>query len=96
LQFGALALLVGAATGHVAASRALPALIAVVAYLVKAFAPLVSWLSPRRRPSPFYLYIGHDPLRTGFSVAGIAVGVATTAVLVGLAIAAFGRRDVRT
>lgn len=90
----ALALLVGAATGSVAASRAVPAMVAVVAYLVNAFAPLVGWLRPVRKLSPFYQYIGHDPLRTGLSGAAVVVTAASIAAILALAVGAFARRDV--
>ena len=70
--FGALALAIGAAFGHAAASRAVPAVIAVVAYVVNGLAPQVSWLQPVRKLSPFYQFNGHDPLRNGVSGRGRA------------------------
>ena len=94
IEFGALALLVGTVTGHLAAARGLPALVAVVAYLVNALAPLASWVRPFRSASPFYQYIGHDPLRNGLSVPAVAVSVISIAVLTALSVAAFRRRDV--
>ena len=69
--------------------------LAVVAYLVNALAPLVGWLEPIRKASPFFQYLGHDPLRTGVSVAAIAVAATSTAVLVSMAVVGFERRDVR-
>jgi ABC-2 type transport system permease protein len=95
VEFGALALLTGAVTGHLAASRAVPALLAVVSYLFNGFGQLVSWLRPLRPISPFYAYNGHDPLRSGPWTAGIVIVVLTTAVVVAAAAVAFGRRDVR-
>lgn len=94
LEFGALALLIGAATGRLALARAVPAAVAVVAYLVNGLAPLVDWLEPFRALSPFYQYIAHDPIRTGFDVGSIAVTVVSIVVLVALAVVLFGRRDV--
>ena len=94
LVFGTLALAVGAWTGRPGVSRAVPAVLAVVAYVVNGLAPLVSWLEPVQQLSPFYQYIGHDPLRTGLSVGGVAVAAGTVALLVALAVAGFGRRDV--
>lgn len=93
-EFGALALLVGALTGRSGPSRALPTVVAVVAYLVNALGPVVGWLRPLRPWSPFYQYIAHDPLRTGLSVPAVGVTVASIGVLVALAVAAFRRRDV--
>ncbi len=83
IEFGALALFVGALTGHLAASRALPAGVAVVAYLVNALGQIVAWLRPIRPISPFYAYSGHDPLRTGLWPTGIGVVLATIAVVGG-------------
>ena len=92
--FGSLALAVGAAVGHAAASRAVPAVVAVIAYVVNGLAPQVSWLRPFRKLSPFYQFNGHDPLRTGVSAAAVLVAVATVVALVSLAVAGFRRRDV--
>lgn len=91
--FGALALAIGATFGHAAASRAVPAVVAVIAYVVNGLAPQVSWLQPVRELSPFYQFNGHDPLRNGVSWAAVLVAVATVAVLVTLAVAGFHRRD---
>ncbi len=94
LVFGALALAIGAAIGHTTAARAVPAVVAVVTYVVNGLGPQVSWLKPFQKLSPFYQYIGHDPLRHGVSVAGVAVAVGTVAVLMAVAVVGFRRRDV--
>jgi ABC-2 type transport system permease protein len=51
--FATLAAAVGALTGHVAASRAVPAVVAVLTYTLNGLAPLMSRLEPLRSPSPF-------------------------------------------
>ena len=94
LVFGCLALAVGAVTGRVGLSRAVPAVVAVVAYVVNGLGSIVSWLEPVRVLSPFYQYIGHDPLRSGLSVAGIVVALSTCVVLVVIALVGFKRRDI--
>jgi ABC-2 type transport system permease protein len=94
LVFGTMALAIGAATGHPALSRALSAVVAVVAYVVNGLASVVSWLEPAQKFSPFYQYSGHDPLRHGLSWPAVLVAVLTIAVLAALAVAAFRRRDV--
>jgi ABC-2 type transport system permease protein len=94
LVFGTLALAAGAATGRPAVSRALPAVLAVGAYIVNGLAPVVSWLRPAQKFSPFYQYSGHDPLRHGLSLAGILVAVLTVLLLAAIAGAAFRRRDI--
>jgi ABC-2 type transport system permease protein len=92
--FGTLAIAIGAGTGHPALSRALPAVIAVIAYVVNGLASVVSWLKPVQQLSPFYQYSGHDPLRHGLSWPAILVAAATIVVLAAVAVAAFRRRDV--
>lgn len=94
LVFGTMALAVGAASGHPALSRAVPAVVAVIAYVVNGLASVVSWLRPAQKLSPFYQYSGHDPLRHGLSWTAILVAVATIVVLAAIAVAAFRRRDV--
>jgi ABC-2 type transport system permease protein len=94
LVFGCLALAVGGVFGHVVMSRAVPALVAVVAYVLNGVGSIVSWLEPARAVSPFYQYIGHDPLRHGLSGAGVVVAVGTAVTLVGVAIVGFQRRDI--
>jgi ABC-2 type transport system permease protein len=94
LVFGALALAVGSWFGHAAASRAVPAVLAIAAYVVNGLGPLVTWLEPLRPLSPFYQFNAHDPLRNGVSVAAVAVATVEVLVLVGLAVIGFRRRDV--
>lgn len=96
LVFGTLALTAGAAAGRMTAARSVAALVAVVGYLVNGFAPSVSWLHPVQKASPFYQYIGADPIRHGLSLAAVGVAVATIIVLVAGAVWLFDRRDVAT
>ena len=84
LVFGSLALAIGAGTGRLGLSRAVPVFVAVVAYVVNGLGGLVDWLAPLQKLSPFYQYASHDPLRNG--VSWLAVGVA-----VGTVVAARGR-----
>jgi len=93
VEFGTLALLIGAFTGRLAASRAIPAVSAVTAYLVNGLGPLVGWLRPLRKGSPFFQYIGHDPLRTGVSGLAAAVALVSIAALLTGALMVFRRRD---
>jgi ABC-2 type transport system permease protein len=94
LVFGSLALAIGAGSGNATASRAVPAVLAVTAYIVNGLAPLVSWLKPLRPFSPFYQYNGSDPLRTGVDAVAIAVAVGTILALLASAVVLFRRRDV--
>lgn len=94
VEFGALALALGCLTGRPGLAKAVAGLVAVAAYLVHSLAPLVDWLEPLRKLSPFYSYIGHDPLLHGFAVGAAGVLALSGLALAGLAVAAFRRRDV--
>lgn len=52
LVFGALALAIGAGTGRLGLSRAVPVFVAVVAYVVNGLGGLVDWLAPVQKLSP--------------------------------------------
>lgn len=93
LVFGALALLVGAATGRVRTAVLVPAAAALVLHVVNALGDLNdAWWA---RVSPFYYYLGGDPLTRGLEWGHAAVLAGLTAVLLGLAFPAFARRDLR-
>jgi ABC-2 type transport system permease protein len=94
LVFGALAAAIGAATGHPGAARGVPAVLAVATYILNGLGGVVDWLKPLQKLSPFYQYIGHDPLRNGVSASSVLIAVATIAVLAVAAVLAFRRRDV--
>ncbi len=94
MLFGAVALLTGAATGRLGLSRAVAAFGAVAAYLLNGFGQLVGWLHPLRPVSPFYLYNGHDPLRTGLWLPGIGISLACAVLMVAASVYAFRHRDV--
>ena len=66
----------------------------VVAYIVNGLGPQVSWLEPFQKFSPFYQYVGHDPLVNGLSVPEVLVAVGRIAVLAVIGVAGFRRRDV--
>jgi ABC-2 type transport system permease protein len=94
LVFGSLALALSAGTGRSSLSRAVPAVVAVVAYVANGLAPMADWLKPVQKLSPFYSYIGHDPLRHGLSSSSVLVAVLTIAVFLALAVLGLRRRDV--
>lgn len=96
LTFGALAFVLGAATGRRALSIGVTAAAAVAAYLVNALAALVSELDRLQRTSPFYHYAVGDPLREGIAPGHVAILVAITVVAAVAGIILFERRDVRS
>lgn len=94
-SFGALALAVGAATGSAKGAGYTSAGVAIAAYVANAFFPISERLSGWAKLSPFYYYGENDPLVNGVSPANLAVLVALGVALIGVAIVAFERRDVR-
>ena len=91
--FGAIALMVGAYSGHRGVAIGLAAAGAVAAYLVNSLAAIVKSLEPARALSPFYHYAASDPLRHGLALDHVAFLVLVALAAAGLAIVAFERRD---
>jgi ABC-2 type transport system permease protein len=93
LLFGALALLMSAATGLVSVAVWVPVAAALAGHVVNAMAELqgAAWGTV----SPFHYYLGSDPLTSGMAWGDAAVLAALTVVLLGLAFPAFARRDLR-
>ena len=95
LVFGALALVIGAATGRVPAAVYGAAGAAVAAYLANAMLPLSEGLADFAKASPFYYYLTGDPLSNGIDWSHAAVLAGLAAVLVALSVVLFERRDLR-
>lgn len=95
LVFGALALLLGAATGRVklAAFGAVGA--ALASHLLNAFLPLNDDLASGARLTPHYYYLTREPLVSGVPWGHAAVLAAVAASLVAAAVVTFDRRDIR-
>lgn len=96
LTFGAIAFLLGAATGRKSLSIGITAALAVAAYLVNALAALVSGLGPLQKASPFYHYAVGNPLRQGVAPGHLAVLVAIAVVSAATGIVLFERRDINS
>jgi ABC-2 type transport system permease protein len=93
VDFGALALLLGALTGSRGIALSVSAAAAAAAYLVSSLAPAISWLHSFRFASPFYWALGNDPLQNGLPI-GSALALGATAVaLLGAAAVALRRLD---
>ena len=93
LTFGALAMALGCATGKRGFSIGVASAVGVVAYFFNALAPLVEVLEPSRKLSPFYYYIGADPLTNGLNPVHVAALIGLTGALLAMAIVTFERRD---
>lgn len=82
--YGAIALLLGAATGSRGVAIGVTAALAVAAYLISSLAALVSQLDAVKRLSPFWHYSVADPLHNGFGWGHLAV-LALVGVVAGAA-----------
>ena len=91
--FGTLALALGSATGKRGLSIGITGAVALAAYLLYALAPLVEGLKVTEKFSPFYYYIGADPLVNGLNPLHGAALIAMTLALLAVAIITFERRD---
>ena len=95
ILFGALALAIGASTGQRSLALSIPAAFALASYLLNSMAPLADWLEPYRVLSPFYYYLGTDPLIHGFDPVNNLVLLVAALVLAAVAVVTFERRDLR-
>ena len=91
--FGAISLLVGAATGHRGRAIGISAALAVAAYLVNSLSALVGVLDRIKEASPFFHYAATNPLRSGFEGGHLAFLLAVAAVAGVAAPLVFDRRD---
>jgi ABC-2 type transport system permease protein len=91
--FGAIAVLVGAATGHRGRAIGITAALAVAGYLVNSLASLVGVLDRIKEASPFFHYAATNPLQSGLEAGHLAFLVAVAAVAVVAAPFVFDRRD---
>jgi ABC-2 type transport system permease protein len=92
--FGSLALAVGAVTGSRGLALGVVAIVGVLTYFANTLGPSVEALAWSEKVSPFFYYSGGDPLRNGFQVIDSLILLAAAAVLIGIAVLGFRRRDV--
>ncbi len=95
LEFGLLALSVGAATGRRAAALGVAGTAAAAAYLLYVLGLLVQDLEPWRPLSPFHQALADGPLGADLPVSAGWLVVATV-VFVVAALPVFDRRDIRS
>ena len=95
LVFGALALALSAATGRVKVATYGTVGTSLAFYLLNSMLPLSDALAGYAKATPFYYFLGSDPLMNGMSWAHAGVLAAITIGLVMAAIVLFDRRDIR-
>jgi ABC-2 type transport system permease protein len=93
LVFGALALVVGAASGSRGLAIGVSSAVAAAAYLISSFAASIDWIRPMRLVSPFYWAAGSNPLGDGIQPGAMTALIITAAALVGVAVTAANRAD---
>ena len=94
IDFGALAMLIGALTGSRGTALGATSMVAAATYLINSLAPAVSWIRPARLVSPFFYAIGDNQLVDGVSISAFVVLLGIAAMLSWGAVVVFGRLDV--
>jgi ABC-2 type transport system permease protein len=94
LGFGAVALAAGSLVANRGLALGVAAALAVASYLAYTVGGQVEGLACLRKLSPFYWYLGSDPLRSGLDLGFLAVLAAIPLLLGGLALWSLNRRDV--
>jgi ABC-2 type transport system permease protein len=92
--FGSLALAMGAITGRRGLVLAVTGVVAIVAYFANTLAPQVESIAWLQKLSPFYYYSGGQPLRNGLQLSDAGILLVIVAILIGVGMVAFNRRDV--
>jgi ABC-2 type transport system permease protein len=92
--FAGVAFLIGAATGRRSNVLTIGGVLAVGTYMAHAIGGMVDGLSWLQWLSPFYYFIGTDPLRTGWHAGHLAVLVAAGALCAAAGVVMFDRRDI--
>jgi ABC-2 type transport system permease protein len=95
MAFAGIALALGAITGRRIVADAVAGGFAVVAFIVNALAPSVSWLEPLRPLSPIRWYMEPNALTEGLAVANVVILAAVAVVGYAIAHVAFDRRDLQ-
>lgn len=94
LDFGLLALAIGAWTGSRGFALGVAAALAAASYLVSSLATVIPWIGPAKYASLFYWSIGNGQLEKGLSVASAAVLLLVAALLLTVAVFEFDRLDI--
>ena len=95
IDFGLVAMAVGALTGRRATALAAATGLAAVSYLISSLAAVVSWIGPARYVSLFYWSVGDNQISGGVSLADYAVLIAFGLIALYAAVVAFQRLDLR-
>ena len=95
LVFGATALALSAATGKVKLAIYGTVGLGIGFFLLNSMLPLSNSLAGYAKLTPFYYFLGNNPLMEGMHWGHAGILAAITVALVALAIVLFNRRDLR-
>ncbi len=95
IDFGLLALAIGAGTGNRGFALGIASTAAAASYLVSSMAPVVSWIEPAKYLSLFYWSVGDKQLQNGLSAEGCAVLVGVALALAVVADRLFESHDLK-
>jgi beta-exotoxin I transport system permease protein len=93
VDFGLVAMAVGALTGKRGTAIGVATFLAVTSYLLSSLAAVVSWLSPAKYLSLFYWSVGADQIGSGVTLADYAVLIAVGVCALYATVIAFRRLD---
>jgi beta-exotoxin I transport system permease protein len=93
LDFGLIAMAIGAYAGSRATAVGATTAVAAASYLVGSLAPVVSWIHPARYISLFYWSVGNDQISAGARLQDYAVLVAVALCALYATTTAFRRLD---
>jgi ABC-2 type transport system permease protein len=93
VDFGLVALSIGAAAGRRGFTLGVTTAIAAVSYLLSSLAPVVHWLRPGKYLSLIYWSVGNDQLANGANAVNFVILVIVGMALLLGAANAFGRLD---
>jgi ABC-2 type transport system permease protein len=94
VDFGAIAMLIGAITGTRGEALGIASGVAAAMYLISSLASVVDWVKPLRFLSLFYWAVGDNQLEDGITFAQVGVLVGVAVVVLFAAGTAFDRLDV--
>ena len=94
IDFGALAMLIVAATGSRGTALGITSTVAAACYVIRSLAPVAHWIHPLRYASPIFYAVGDGQLVRGLSPGEAAVLIGIAAVLAIAAARAFERLDI--
>lgn len=93
LDFGLVAMAIGARTGSRSTALGAGTALAAASYLLGSLAAVISWLRPARYASLFYWSVANDQITRGTRLADFAVLAAVALVAAYAAVLAFDRLD---